>query len=129
SFYSLLESFYQEAEYLGYDIIFYQVTDRNMSLYHSFGNQFFKLGEEAVIDLNEFTISGKKKRGLRATLNKLDDLKYTFEVIEPPFTQALITDLKTISDEWLADKKEMHFSVGSFNESYLSKAPIAIIKD
>lgn len=60
SFYSLLESFYQEAEYLGYDIIFYQVTDRNMSLYHSFGNQFFKLGEEAVIDLNEFTISGKK---------------------------------------------------------------------
>ncbi|PHK49131.1 bifunctional lysylphosphatidylglycerol flippase/synthetase MprF [Staphylococcus edaphicus] len=129
SFHNLLESFYQEAEYLGYDIIFYQVTDKNMSLYHSFGNQFFKLGEEAVIDLTSFTTSGKKKRGLRATLNKFDDLNYKFEVKEPPFSQQLIFDLKKISDEWLADKNEMHFSVGSFNEAYLSKAPIAIIKD
>ncbi len=48
SFYSLLEAFYQEAEYLGYDIIFYQVTDKHMSLYHSFGNQFFKLGEKLL---------------------------------------------------------------------------------
>lgn len=129
AFHQLLEAFYREAEYLGYDIIFYQVTERNMSLYHSFGNQFFKLGEESVIDLTTFTTSGKKKRGLRATLNKLDDLNISFEVLEPPFSQALISELKHISDEWLADKEEMHFSVGSFDENYLSKAPIAILKD
>ncbi|WP_436950582.1 bifunctional lysylphosphatidylglycerol flippase/synthetase MprF [Staphylococcus xylosus] len=129
SFYSLLEAFYKEAEYLGYDIIFYQVTDKYMSLYHSFGNQFFKLGEEAVINLTSFTTSGKKKRGLRATLNKLDDLGYSFEVLEPPFSQQMITDLKAISDEWLADKNEMHFSVGGFDEHYISQAPIGVLKD
>ncbi|WP_069996430.1 bifunctional lysylphosphatidylglycerol flippase/synthetase MprF [Staphylococcus caeli] len=129
AFHQLLEVFYREAEYLGYDIIFYQVTERNMSLYHSFGNQFFKLGEESVVDLTTFTTSGKKKRGLRATLNKLDDLKISFEVLEPPFSQDLINELKQISDAWLADKEEMHFSVGSFDENYLSQAPIAILKD
>lgn len=59
TFESLLESFYQYAEYRGYDIIFYQVSDNYMPLYHHFGNQFFKLGEEAIIDLTSFTTSGK----------------------------------------------------------------------
>lgn len=56
----MLEQFYKHAHYLGYDVIFYQVTDRYLSLYHSFGNQFFKLGEEAIIDLTQFTMSGKR---------------------------------------------------------------------
>ncbi|MGO3049590.1 MAG: bifunctional lysylphosphatidylglycerol flippase/synthetase MprF [Staphylococcus sp.] len=129
SFQKLLESFYKEAEYLGYDIIFYQVTDKYMSLYHNFGNQFFKLGEEALIDLTTFTISGKKKRGLRATLNKFDELNLSFEVLTPPFSQALVSELKDISDDWLGERNEMHFSVGSFDPHYISKAPIAVIKD
>ncbi|WP_426462457.1 bifunctional lysylphosphatidylglycerol flippase/synthetase MprF [Staphylococcus equorum] len=129
SFHELLETFYREAQYLGYDVIFYQVSDKYMSLYHDFGNQFFKLGEEAVIDLTTFTTSGKKKRGLRATLNKFDDFNLTFEVLEPSFLPELLAELKNISDDWLAERNEMHFSVGSFNEHYLSQAPIAVIKD
>ena len=109
-------------------MIFYQVSDKYMSLYHDFGNQFFKLGEEAVIDLTTFTTSGKKKRGLRATLNKFDDFNLTFEV-QPSFSPELLAEVKNISDDWLAERNEMHFSVGSFNEHYLSQAPIAVIKD
>ena len=59
AFDELLEAFYNYAEYLGYDVIFYQVTDQHMPLYHNFGNQFFKLGEEAIIDLTQFSTSGK----------------------------------------------------------------------
>ena len=40
SFQSLLADFYSYAEKLGYDVIFYQVSDRFMPLYHNFGNQF-----------------------------------------------------------------------------------------
>ena len=46
AFQSLLIDFYNYGEKLGYDIIFYQVSDRFMPLYHNFGNQFFKLGED-----------------------------------------------------------------------------------
>ena len=64
TFESLLEKFYQFAEYRGYNIIFYQISDRHMPLYHNFGNQFFKLGEEAIIDLTTFTTSGKNVEAL-----------------------------------------------------------------
>ncbi|MCY1568191.1 bifunctional lysylphosphatidylglycerol flippase/synthetase MprF [Staphylococcus pettenkoferi] len=129
SYYDMLEQFYQHAYYLGYDVIFYQVTDRYLSLYHSFGNQFFKLGEEAIIDLTQFAMSGKKNRGLRATMNKFKDLNMTFEVVEPPFNTEFVEALRHISDEWLDGRKEMAFSVGSFDEFYLSQAPIAVIRD
>lgn len=129
SFESLLEAFYEYAEYYGYDIIFYQVSDRFMPLYHNFGNQFFKLGEEAIIDLTTFTTSGKKRRGFRATLNKFDDLNINFEVIEPPFSKEMIETLQHVSDQWLDGRNEMHFSVGQFSEAYLSKAPIGIMRN
>src|SRR5699024_4065036 len=98
-------------------------------IYHDFGNQFFKLGEEAIIDLSTFTTSGKKKRGLRATLNQLDDLRCTFEILEPPFSKNVFDELKQISDDWLSGSTEMQFSVGHFSEHYISKAPIGVIKD
>lgn len=129
AFNDLLIDFYSNAHYIGYDIIFYQVSERYLSLYHNFGNQFFKLGEEALIDLETFTVAGKKRRGLRATLNKLSDLNMTFEMLYPPFNSTLLNALKEISDNWLDGRQEMHFSLGSFNEDYLSKAPIGIIRD
>lgn len=109
AFQSLLIDFYNYGEKLGYDIIFYQVSDRFMPLYHNFGNQFFKLGEEAIIDLTQFTTSGKKRRGFRATLNKFDDLNIQFEILEPPFSKDLIFQLKQVSNQWLDGRNEMHF--------------------
>lgn len=129
AFDELLEAFYNYAEYLGYDVIFYQVTDQHMPLYHNFGNQFFKLGEEAIIDLTQFSTSGKKCRGFRATLNKFDELNISFEIIEPPFSTEFINELQHVSDLWLDNRQEMHFSVGQFNEEYLSKAPIGVMRN
>lgn len=129
SFQSLLVAFYKYADKLGYDVIFYQVSDRLLPLYHNFGNQFFKLGEEAIIDLTQFTTSGKKRRGFRATLNKFEDLDIHFEILEPPFSNEFIMELKHVSDRWLDGRKEMHFSVGQFRTDYLSKAPIGIMKN
>ena len=128
SFQTLLESFYQYAERLGYDVIFYQVSDRFMPLYHNFGNQFFKLGEEAIIDLTQFTISGKKRRGFRATLNKLEELEFKFEILEPPFSNNLMSSLKEISDMWLDGRQEMHFSVDNLRRNIYPKHRLALLK-
>ncbi|WP_141708659.1 phosphatidylglycerol lysyltransferase domain-containing protein, partial [Staphylococcus hominis] len=106
-----------------------QVSDRFMPLYHNFGNQFFKLGEEAIIDLTQLTTSGKKRRGFRATLNKFNDLNIKFDIIEPPFSKAFIEELRKVSYKWLDGRTEMLFSVGQFTEQYLDKAPIGIMKN
>lgn len=128
-FVSLLNQFYEQATFIGRDVIFYQVRPNYLPLYHDFGNVFFKIGEEALINLEHFTISGKKQRAFRATINKLEKEGYSFSIIQPPFNTDDFKSLQHISDLWLGDKHEMSFSVGSFNQHYLEQAPIAVIKD
>lgn len=100
-----------------------------MSLYHDFGYNFFKLGEEAVVDLNTFTISGKKRAGLRATFNRFEREGYTFSIHQPPFSDELYEELKNVSAAWLGGKKEKGFSLGYFDREYISRAPIATLSD
>ena len=127
-FSEVLTKFYDQMYFLGRDIIFYQVQTKLLSLYHEYGNVFFKLGEEALINLDTFTLSGKKKRGMRATYNKLEAEGYLFEILEALYSEEDIQMMKTISDNWLNGKKEMNFSVGAFNLNYLNNAPIAVIR-
>lgn len=129
SFRDLLYDFYSQASYYGYEIIFYQVKPDYLPLYHDFGNIFFKLGEEAVIPLKDFTISGKKKRAFRATVNKFESQGYFYEIVHPPFSSDFVNRLQSVSDEWLDGRSEMNFSVGSFNEYYLNKAPVGVIRN
>lgn len=129
SFKCLLTDFYDKAEYFGYDVTFYQVQPKLLPMYHDFGNIFFKLGEEAVIPLSDFTISGKKKRAFRATINKFESEGYRYEVLQPPFNDDIINQLKAVSDEWLDGRNEMHFSVGQFNKEYMNQAPVGVIRN
>ncbi|WP_165982076.1 bifunctional lysylphosphatidylglycerol flippase/synthetase MprF [Macrococcoides canis] len=129
SFRDLLYDFYSQANYYGYEIIFYQVKPDYLPLYHDFGNIFFKLGEEAMIPLKDFTISGKKKRAFRATVNKFESQGYFYEIVHPPFSSDFVNRLQSVSDEWLDGRSEMNFSVGSFNEYYLNKAPVGVIRN
>ncbi|KPN12714.1 phosphatidylglycerol lysyltransferase [Bacillus australimaris] len=125
----VLEEFLQQTEKAGYRVAFYQVEREGMALYHDLGFHFFKLGEEAMVDLETFSLSGKKKSNLRAVANKFEREGYTFDMLEPPFSDELISTLKQISNSWLGKKKEKGFSLGYFQEDYLQKAPIAILKD
>ncbi|QLK86972.1 bifunctional lysylphosphatidylglycerol flippase/synthetase MprF [Staphylococcus sp. 17KM0847] len=125
----LLTEFYTHATYLGGDVMFYQVSESHLSLYHEFGNQFFKLGEEALIDVQNFTTAGKKRRGFRATLNKFESLGYTFEILETPLPEADYARLRKISDIWLDKQTEFYFSVGRFNRSYVNSAAVGVMKN
>lgn len=107
---------------------FYEISDRNYSVYHDLGYEFFKLGEEATIDLISFNLSGKKKKDLRIAKNKVENGELDFQVIYPPFSQDFVEELKEVSDEWLGRRKERGFSVGWFDEEYLNRTPISIIK-
>lgn len=128
-FQSLLTEFYSHAKYLGADVMFYQVSEEQLPLYHDFGNQFFKLGEEALIDVTNFTVAGKKRRGFRATLNKFETQGYTFEILESPLGEETYQRLRKISDIWLGQQSEFYFSVGHFNRAYVNAAPVAVLRN
>ncbi|WP_207695072.1 phosphatidylglycerol lysyltransferase [Enterococcus sp. DIV0212c] len=124
-----IEQFINEADQWGYLPVFYEASEEVVMFLHEFGYDFIKMGEEAHVDLPNFTLSGKKMKSERAVMNRFTKENYHFEVIEPPFSQELMQELKDVSDEWLGSRKEKGFSLGFFSESYLQRGKIAVAKD
>ncbi|WP_415335530.1 phosphatidylglycerol lysyltransferase domain-containing protein, partial [Clostridium perfringens] len=127
--YSCIEEFQAFTNLYGYDVVFYEIEEKNFSIYHDAGYYFFKLGEEARIDLEEFNLIGSKKSAFRNTLRRVEREGYSFSIIEPPFNNEVVSQLKEISDKWLGDRKEKGFSLGWFSEDYIQRSPIAILKN
>ncbi|MDQ1145471.1 phosphatidylglycerol lysyltransferase [Bacillus sp. SORGH_AS 510] len=124
-----IEEFQEIADIHGFTPVFYQVSDDMLPYLHGHGFAFFKLGEEAFVDLKTFSLSGNKQKALRTLKNKLNRESYEFELIKPPFSACFIEELREVSNEWLQGRKEKGFSLGFFDEEYLNKAPIAIVRD
>jgi phosphatidylglycerol lysyltransferase len=124
-----IEEFLDLSDQYGYTPVFYEVSDEMLPFLHEYGYDFFKLGEEAFVDLKRFSLSGKKMKGVRAVKNKLERENYYFEMVKPPFQNSLMNELKEISDQWLQGRKEKGFSLGFFDENYLNRTEIALVKD
>jgi phosphatidylglycerol lysyltransferase len=112
--------------------VFYQVDPENLPLYLDLGLSLLKLGEEARVRLDDFSLEGSARKGLRYTVNKLKKEGIGFEIIPAEGIPSLLPRLKTISDEWILEKhaREKGFSLGFFKEEYLSLFPVAVaLKD
>lgn len=109
--------------------VFYQVTPKYMQYYHDSGYRFVKMGEEAVIKLDQFSLEGKKAGKFRNTISKFSKNGFTFSVAVPPHSDMLIAEIQEVSDSWLGSQKEKGFSVVSFCQKYVSHFPIALLRD
>lgn len=128
-FSSAIKEFYEYSENRGCQPIFYQISPRLMHYYHESGYRFLKLGEEGIVNLQNFTLEGKQAAKLRTSFNKFTRNACTFSVIHPPYSDKLLSELKMISDKWLGNQKEKGFSVVSFSEEYVSCFPLALLCD
>lgn len=117
------------ADLYGLAVVFYQVTPKFLPMYHDNGYRFFKLGEEALIHVDKFGLTGKKSGELRSVLNRFEREGYSFEVASPPHGQTLLKELEAVSDEWLKGRQEKGFSLGWFDSGYLQEAEIALVKN
>lgn len=124
-----IEEFQEIADLYGFTLVFYQVGDELLPHLHNHGFAFFKLGEEAFVDLDTFSLTGGKMKSFPEVKNKFIRENFTFELIRPPHSATVLQELKKISNEWLEGRGEKGFSLGFFDEEYLNKAPIAIVKD
>jgi phosphatidylglycerol lysyltransferase len=105
------------------------VGPETLHLYLDLGLTLLKLGEEARVPLETFSLEGSARKGLRHTYHKLEGEGCTFEVIPAEGVPTLLPELQRISDAWLEEKstKEKGFSLGFFDEDYLKRFPAAII--
>lgn len=109
-------------------LVFYEATQKTVMQLHELGFDFIKMGEEGQVYLPDFSMAGKKRKSLRAAMNKIEREGYSFEVVEPPFSESLFKELNIISNEWLDGRTEKGYSVGSFDKYYLNQAPIGIVR-
>jgi phosphatidylglycerol lysyltransferase len=109
---------------------FYQVLPDYLSMYQKLGFQALKIGEEAIIDLKEFSLQGKSAKNLRNVINRFGKQGYVFNIYDPPIADNLLLLLKSVSDEWLktVQGSEKKFSLGWFNNEYLQGCQIATVE-
>jgi phosphatidylglycerol lysyltransferase len=110
--------------------VFYQVRPPALPIYLDMGLTLSKLGEEARVLLEEFSLEGARRKGLRHTLNHAERDGACFEVALREAVPGLLPELRVVSDAWLAGKStaEKGFSLGRFDEAYLSHFPMALVR-
>ncbi len=126
---TLAWEFRELAEQHGGRIAFYQVPVSSLPLYADLGLGAVKLGEEAIVPLESFSLDGAARSKLRQAHHRgvRDGLR--FEWAPAQAIPALIPQLRQISDAWLAGKymHEKGFSLGYFQPDYLAQCPCVLV--
>ena len=109
---------------------FYQVGPGSLPRYLDLGLTLVKLGEDAIVGLNDFSLDGAARSGLRQTHRKAERDGLSFEVLPPEGIPAVLPVLEEISDAWLVEKqtREKTFSLGAFEPRYLAEGPVAVVR-
>jgi phosphatidylglycerol lysyltransferase len=110
--------------------VFYQVRPERLPLYLDAGLSLLKLGEEARVPLEGFSLDGPRWKEFRQTLNRAGREGVTFELVPPEGVASLLPELREVSDAWLASRntREKGFSVGTFDPDYLCRTPMGVAR-
>ena len=127
----ILKEFEAFCKNKGLKPIYYRAPETNLFLFKSLKKQKLLIGQEALVDVQNFSLQGKDRKSLRNGINSISKKGFVSEVFEAPHSDRFMAELKSISDEWLQefDKKESVFSQGSFEEEELKNQTIIGIKD
>ena len=126
-----VDEFISFCEKRGWRVGFHQVGAAALPVYEALGFRKLKVGDDAIVDLSGFSLTGSAMKEFRNTVNRLDRLGYRVERFDPPQLEALIEELKRISDEWLEipGHRERHFTLGLFEREYVQSTPVYIAFD
>jgi len=110
--------------------VFYCVRDDLADLYREHGLSLVKLGEEAMIGLEDFTMTGKRRAKLRSECRSSTRAGVVVEVVAGEQLRAVMPALREVSDLWLQERhtREKSFSLGAFDEEYVSRFPVAVAR-
>jgi len=126
----LVWQFAESADRAGARAVFYAISPDHLSLYLDLGLQILKTGEVARVDLSTFSLEGKARHDFRYAENRAAREGITFSVIPKADVPAAMAELRSVSDAWLETKKghEKGFSLGRFDEAYISEFDCAVLK-
>ena len=122
--------FLESCDVMAVSPVFYQVKPENLALYIDLGLNLSKLGEEARVELGTFSLEGAARADLRQTHRRASRDGAEFEIVPRANLDAILTDLRAISDAWLEEKRtgEKRFSLGYFDADYLRNFDCGVVR-
>ncbi|MEE3071924.1 MAG: bifunctional lysylphosphatidylglycerol flippase/synthetase MprF [Pseudomonadota bacterium] len=126
----LLWRFREMADREGKRAVFYAVSPKFLSTFLDMGLAVVKFGEVARVDLGAFTLDTPAMKDFRHAKNRATREGYRFEIVPAADFASIASDLRMVSDAWLAQKqgKEKGFSLGYFDETYLANFDTAVLR-
>ena len=127
----LLWQFRELCDQFGGTPVFYQVNTDSIPLFLDLGLSILKIGEEARVDLAEFSLQGHASKELRYIDRRVSKEGAIFDIIPAAEVAHLMPELRAISDEWLREKstQEKRFSVGGFSDEYMENFDCAVVRE
>lgn len=127
----VLQEFDRQCRKMGLKPAFYRVDESSVLWFSQLKKRKLMIGQEAILNVNEFSLEGRDKKSLRNGLNSLQKKGYTVSVHTAPHARPFIAELRKVSDEWLTSfgKEELIFSQGMFDEKELMQQDIIVVKD
>ena len=128
---AFLDALFDLAGELDRRPVFYQISLDWIPYLHDRGYDFFKLGEEAQVRLDRVTLEGHPGKMYRQALRRAERDGVRFRILAPEQIAERLPEFASISRDWLRAKKvvERQFSIGFFDETYLSRFPCAVIEE
>jgi phosphatidylglycerol lysyltransferase len=122
--------FLEECDGMAVSPVFYQVTPDRLPLYVDLGLTLSKLGEEARVPLESFSLEGAARADLRQAQRRASRDGATFEIVGRDAVPAILPELRAVSDAWIAAKNtaEKRFSLGFFDERYLPHFDVGVVR-
>jgi phosphatidylglycerol lysyltransferase len=126
----LVWTFIEECDGMAVSPVFYQVTPDHLPLYIDLGLTLSKLGEEARVPLDTFSLEGAARADVRHSHRRALREGAVFEVVARENVGAIMPELRAVSTAWLASKNtaEKRFSLGFFDERYLANFNCAVVR-
>jgi phosphatidylglycerol lysyltransferase len=111
--------------------VFYETLPQELVHYINHGFQLMQIGEDAIVDLPQFSLKGKANQNLRTAVNRLIKTGHRFSLFDPPISDQVLQQIKGVSDEWLRHRKgaEKQFSIAWFDFEHLRHYPVGVVYD
>jgi phosphatidylglycerol lysyltransferase len=111
--------------------IYYRVPEESLPVYLEKKKKSMLLGQEAVIDLETFSLDGGHHKSLRNAIHRIKERGYKASVHQPPVKDGILQKLKSVSDDWLSDtgRNEIIFSQGMFTWDELKKQTVITVEN
>ena len=126
----LIRLFIARCDDYGGTPVFYEVGTKYLHHYADFGLTFVKVGEEARVDLDRFTLDGPRGARFRQLVRRLEKDGGIFRVLPTDEVRRRMDELRAVSDDWLRTRSvaEKGFSLGCFEPDYVARFPAAIVE-